>query len=74
MTYKLNNGEIIEIDIFEDDNFEKHISFSLFGGSMVIDYKCRERNNLNEILAEIESDYELLKEEDYEFTYRAYCD
>ena len=74
MFYTLNNGETIEIDIFEDENYEKHISFKLFGGSMVIDYRCKERNNLNEILSEIETDYEQLKEEDYEFTYRAYCD
>lgn len=74
MFYTLNNGETIEIDIFEDENYEKHISFKLFGGSTVIDYRCKERNNLNEILSEIETDYEQLKEEDYEFTYRAYCD
>ena len=74
MFYTLNNGETIEIDIFEDENYEKYISFKLFGGSTVINYRCKERNNLNEILSEIEADYEQLKEEDYEFTYRAYCD
>ena len=74
MFYTLNNGEIIDIDIFEYENFEQYISFKLFGGSTVIDYRCKERNNLNEILSEIEADYVQLKEEDYNFGYRCYCD
>lgn len=74
MQYTLKNGEIIEIDMYEDENFERYIAFRLFGGSTVIEYKCKERNNLNEIISEIESDYEQLKEEDYAFAYGAYCD
>ena len=72
MFYTLNNGETIEIDIFEDENYEKYISFKLFGGSTVINYRCKERNNLNEILSEIEADYEQLKEEDRKRRKRAW--
>lgn len=74
MYYTLKNGEVVEIDMYEDENFEKYIAVKLFGGSTVVEHNCKEKNKLNEIIAEIEEDYERLEEEDYAFAYSVNCD
>ena len=74
MNYTLKNGQVVEIDMYEDENFEKYIAVRLFGGSTVVEYNCKTQNNLNQIIEEIESEYNQLYEDDLAFGYSAYCD
>lgn len=73
--YTLSNGEEIEIDIQEDENYNKKILIKLFNGSTTIEYDYfKKPYSLNEIIAEVEKDYDRLLERDRDFTYRAWCD
>lgn len=74
MNYTLKNGQVVEIDMYEDENFEKYIAIKLFGGSTVVEYNCKNQNNLNEIIEEIESEYNRLLEDDLAFEQSAICD
>lgn len=74
MNYTLKNGQVVEIDMYEDENFEKYIAVKLFGGSTVIEYNSKNQNNLNQIIEEIESEYNQLYEDDLAFGYSVICD
>ncbi len=73
--YTLKNGEDIEIDVQEDEiMLRKKITIKLFGGSTTLTYDWHHTHNLNEIIAEIEKEYDTLKQKDYEFEYKCWCD
>ena len=59
--YKLSNGELIEIR--KSDEFKNTVDIVLFNGSMTLTYN---NNNilLNDIINEVEKDYDKLKIED----------
>lgn len=75
LNYKLSNGEYIEIDIETTEEYEKKILIKLFGGSTTFEYNYNEKSySLNEIIEDIEKNYNKYLEEDEEFEYRCYAD
>jgi len=75
LNYKLSNGEYIEIDIETTEEYEKKILIKLFGGSTTFEYNYNEKSySLNEIIEDIEKNYNKYLEEDKEFEYRCYTD
>ena len=73
--YTLKNGEQIEINIEVDEYYDKIIFIKLFGGSMIFEYDYYEKSySLNEIIEEIEKDYNNLLLENADFEYSCYAD
>ena len=69
--YRLSNGEDIEIRIKQDDGFDQVVTVVLFNGSMSFTYKLDSTILLNDIIQQIEDDYNKLKAEDLQFFYQA---
>ena len=72
--YRLQNGEDVEIRIEEKEDYSKELIISLFNGSTTISYDLDKILSLNEILEDIEKDYNKLFQEDQQFTYSCYAD
>lgn len=70
--YKLTNGEEIEIRIEQDEDYSKQVTIILFNGSMTLSYKLNDKRLLNDIIMEIEKNYDKLKAEDLNFSYQSY--
>jgi len=72
--YKLSNGEEIEIVIEETEDYINKLKIKLFGGSTILEYELNKIIILNDIIAEVEKDYNKLLQEDLDFEYRCWCD
>lgn len=72
--YKLNNGEEIEIRIKDIENFTKELQVLLFNGSTVLTYPINGIFSLNELLEDIEDQYNDLLIENQNFEYSCWCD
>jgi len=72
--YKLSNGNDIEIRIEEDENYNKQVNILLFGGSTVISSDLNKNISLNDIITDIEKNYNNLLQADLDFEYRCWCD
>ena len=72
--YKLSNGEEIEIRINETEDYTKELQILLFNGSTILTYKLDTIITLNDIIKEIEKQYNNLFIEDKNFEYSCWCD
>lgn len=72
--YKLSNGEEIEIRINETENYTKELQILLFNGSTILTYKLDTIITLNDIIKEVEKQYNNLFIEDKNFEYSCWCD
>lgn len=55
--YKLSNGEDIEIMFYEEEDYSQMAEVLLFGGSTSISMELRHNIYLNDIIADIEKNY-----------------
>ena len=72
--YTLSNGEEIEIRINEMEDYTKELQILLFNGSTILTYKLDTIITLNDIIKEIEEQYNNLLIEDKNFEYSCWCD
>lgn len=72
--YQLSNGESIEIRIEENENFEQEAHILLFNGSTTLIYPLSKYKMLNDIIEEVEKDYNNLLQKDLDFEYKCWCD
>lgn len=72
--YTLSNGEEIEIRINETESYTKELQILLFNGSTILTYKLDTIITLNDIIKEIEEQYNNLLIEDKNFEYSCWCD
>ena len=72
--YKLSNGEEIEIRINETEDYTKELQILLFNGSTILTYKLNTIITLNDIIKEVEKQYNNLLIEDKNFEYSCWCD
>ena len=68
--YTLSNGEEIEIKIEESEDYNKELKILLFYGSTTITYPMNNDLSLNEIITNIEKQYDTLKEDDIKHFYK----
>ena len=72
--YELKNGKSVQI-CYEVKEYEPDVLIiKLFGGSTSFKYQIDKALKLNEILAEIEENYEKYEAEDFDFAYSSWCD
>lgn len=71
--YTLSNGEKVEIRI-ETEDCTKELQILLFNGSTILTYKLDTIITLNDIIKEIEEQYNNLLIEDKNFEYSCWCD
>lgn len=71
--YTLSNGEEVEIRI-ETEGCTKELQILLFNGSTILTYKLDTIITLNDIIKEIEEQYNNLLIEDKNFEYSCWCD
>ena len=71
--YTLSNGEKVEIRI-ETEDCKKELQILLFNGSTILIYKLDTIITLNDIIKEIEEQYNNLLIEDKNFEYSCWCD
>lgn len=72
--YTLSNGEEIEIRINETESYTKELQILLFNGSTILTYKLDTIITLNDIIKEVEKQYNDLLIEDKNFEYSCWCD
>lgn len=72
--YTLSNGEEVEIRINETEDFTKELQILLFSGSTILTYKLDTIVSLNDIIKELEKQYNNLLIEDRDFKYSCWCD
>lgn len=72
--YTLSNGEEIEIRINETESYTKELQILLFNGSTILTYKLDTIITLNDIIKEVEKQYNNLFIEDKNFEYSCWCD
>jgi len=72
--YKLSNGEDIEIRIEENEDYTQQVNILLFGGSTVISSDLDKNISLNDIIEEVEKDYNNLLQANLDFEHRCWCD
>ena len=72
--YTLSNGEEIEIRINETESCTKELQILLFNGSTILTYKLDTIITLNDIIKEVEKQYNNLLIEDKNFKYSCWCD
>ena len=72
--YTLSNGEEIEIRINEMEDYTKELQILLFNGSTILTYKLNTIITLNDIIKEVEKQYNNLLIEDKNFEYSCWCD
>ena len=72
--YTLSNGEEIEIRINETESYTKELQILLFNGSTILTYKLDTIITLNDIIKEVEEQYNNLLIEDKNFEYSCWCD
>ena len=71
--YTLSNGEEVEIRI-ETESCSKELQILLFNGSTILTYKLDTIITLNDIVKEVEEQYNNLLIEDKNFEYSCWCD
>ena len=69
--YKLSNGEDIEIRIEQNENYEQELIILLFNGSTSVSYPMNKNLMLNDIIIDIEKEYNNLLESDRALFYKA---
>ncbi|MDD4624535.1 MAG: hypothetical protein PHX40_04110 [Bacilli bacterium] len=69
--YKLSNGEDVEIRIEENEDYEQELIILLFNGSTSVSYPMNKNLMLNDIIIDIEKEYNNLLESDRAFFYKA---
>ena len=72
--YTLSNGEQVEIRINETENYTEELEVLLFNGSTSLIYKLDTTITLNDIIEEVEKNYNDLLLEDKDFEYSCWCD
>lgn len=72
--YTLSNGEEIEIRINETECYTKELQVLLFNGSTILTYELNTTIILNDIIEEVEKQYNNLLIEDKNFEYSCWCD
>lgn len=68
--YTLSNGEEVEIRIRENEEYREELEILLFSGSTTLSYPLDKILSLNEVIADIENQYNDLKEADIRFFYK----
>lgn len=72
--YTLSNGEEVEIRISETEGYTKELQILLFNGSTTLIYELDTIITLNDVIREVEKQYDNLLIEYKNFEYSCWCD